>query len=207
MRRCIFLPLILALPTATATAQSSAAPAPARNQVIISLGRAYYTNNGWPGTSVSVGLDRRLSARSLFSLQPRLGAFRADAAALEPDKRPGEKYAVGLVEAALTVRTSRRPERLSLRAEAGPSFFVGREISLYREPGTYLNPDGVSTTIVTQNEYRRTAIHHPGFLLGVGLDATVQERLYVSFSLSSHTYSYFPGDLLGAQVRVGYVLR
>ncbi|UYZ64712.1 hypothetical protein [Hymenobacter weizhouensis] len=199
------LALLLLTPAATAWAQT-AAPASGRTLLVASLGRASYTNHGWPGTAVSFGVERRLSGQSWFSVQPRLGGFWTDAASREPDKRPGEKCAVGFIEAVVAVRTSRRPERVAFRAEAGPAFLVGREISVYRYPGSYLNPDGLTTTVVTETQFERRRIRHPGFTLGVGVDATVQQRLYLGAGIESRTYSYFPGDLLSATVRVGYVL-
>ncbi|GGG32678.1 hypothetical protein [Hymenobacter glacieicola] len=196
--------VLLAAPLSPALAQSSPASLP-RTTVLVGGGRALQTNYGWPGTVVFLGVEHRLSPRSLFSVQPRLSAFRADTRSLEPDKQPGEQYATAGAEALVAVRTSRRPERVALRLEAGPAFFLGRETKLYRYPGTYLNPDGTTTTL-RENEYRRRAIRQPGFSLGLGLDATLHQRIYLGASLESRTYSYFPGDILSATARVGYVL-
>ncbi|MBX0290383.1 hypothetical protein K3G63_08030 [Hymenobacter sp. HSC-4F20] len=198
------LAVFLSAPVASVLAQGTPEPA-LRNTLLLSAGRAYQTNYGWPGTVVFLGLEHRLSPRSLFSLQPRLSYFRADTRSLEPDKQPGEKFAVGTVEALIAVRTSRHPERLALRIETGPAFFAGRETTLYRYPGTYFNPDGTTTTL-TDNEYRRETIRQFGFSLGVGLDVTLQNRFYLGAGLESRTYLYFPGDILSAAVRVGYVL-
>ncbi|WP_139923345.1 hypothetical protein [Hymenobacter sp. DG01] len=196
--------LLLFTFTAPVWAQTSPSSA-ARNTVVAGGGWAQQTNYGWPGTAIFLGLEHRLSTRSLFSVQPRLSGFRADTRSREPDKQPGEQYATAVAEALLAVRTSRRPERLALRLEAGPALFMGRETTLYRYPGTYLNSNGTTTTLLT-SEYRRETIRKPGFSLGLSADATLRNRLYLGVGIESRTYSYFPGDILTASVRIGYAL-
>ncbi|MFD2787881.1 hypothetical protein [Hymenobacter rubripertinctus] len=170
------------------------------------LGRAIYTNDGWPGTLATVGFQRPFSATSLFSLQTQLGFFEADKAPREPDKNPGEQYAAFMVDGALAVRTSRHPERLALRVALGPGLVAGRVTNLVRYPGQYLNRDG-TVTVVTSPQYETERLLKPTAYWGLGLDIVLNQRLCLAGGIESRTYSYFPGDLLSANVRLGYQLR
>ncbi|RFP64058.1 hypothetical protein D0N36_16135 [Hymenobacter lapidiphilus] len=169
------------------------------------LGRGFYTNHGWPGTLAAVGFNRPLSPHSVLSLQPQAGFFRADSQALEPDKKPGEKYAVGLLDIALAVRTSRHPERPALCFAVGPGLTAGSVTTIERYPGQYLNRDG-TVTVLTAPQYETVRLFKPTLYWGLGLDATI-DRLYVQAGVESRTYQLLPGELLSAHLRLGYRLR
>ncbi|OWP62747.1 hypothetical protein CDA63_12610 [Hymenobacter amundsenii] len=190
-----------------ALAQTPAAPkSPVPLTLFAGLGRGIYTNDGWPGTLATVGLQRPFAANSLFSIQPQIGFFQADKAARDPDKNPGEQYAAFMVDGALAVRTSRHPERLALRVALGPGLVAGRVTNLTRYPGQYLNRDG-SVTVLTAPEYHTDHLLKPTAYWGIGMDIVLENHFYLAGGIESRTYSYFPGDLLSAHLRLGYQLR
>ena len=206
----LLLSLSLLVPVAalaqTSEAESAAPPA---TTVFAALGRGIYTNHGWPGTLATVGFHRPLSPHSVLSLQPQAGLFRADSQAREPDKSPGEKYAVGLLDVALAVRTSRHPERPALCFAVGPSLAAGSVTTLERSseftgPIRFDSNGQVISDLVL--EFRTEKFIRPTLYWGLGLDATFN-RLYVQAGVESRTYQLLPGDLLNAHLRLGYRLR